>query len=219
MNNGYFVSFEGQDASGKTELLHSVDDVLKKKGYKTKVVEEFSNSETGKYLKKLLSANKFLRFGNGMPSAFTETMLVASDMYFQDEQEIRPILKEGNIVLKERHVDTLFACQIPKIMEDYPEYEYGELHNWIMQISNKLYVPNTTFLLNIHRDTQIARIKNRGETVSNEDLRVFDDREEIYRELAKKHKDRIILFDNNKSIEEATIEIADMILRKYDKKY
>jgi len=146
-----------------------------------------------------------------MPSAFTETMLVASDMYFQDEQEIRPILKEGNIVLKERHVDTLFACQIPKIMEDYPEYEYGELHNWIMQISNKLYVPDTTFLLNIHRDTQIARIKNRGETVSNEDLRVFDEREEIYRELAKKHKDRIILFDNNKSIEEATIEIADII--------
>lgn len=212
MNSGYFVSFEGQDASGKTELLNSVDNVLKKKGYKAKVVEEFSNSETGKYLKKLLSDNKFLRFGTGMSSAFTETMLIASDMYFQDEQEIRPALKEGNIVLKERHIDTLFACQIPKIREDYPEYEYDELHKWIKQISNKLYAPDITLLLTVPKDVQITRIEKRGENVSNEDLRTFEEREKIYIELAKKHKNRIILFDNNKSIKNSTNEIVGTII-------
>lgn len=217
MNNGYLVSFEGQDASGKTELLHRVDDVLKRNRYKTNVVEEFSNFETGKYLKKLLSENKFLRFGKGISSAFTETMLIASDLYFQNEQEIMPALKKGNIVLKERHVDTLFACQIPKIKEDYPAYDYNELYGWIRQISNKLYAPDMTFLLIVPEDVRIKRIEERGENVSDEDIRVFEEREKIYRRLAEENKNRIIQFDNSKSIEKSTNEVADIIIHKYKK--
>jgi len=47
-------------------------------------------------------------------------MYVIADLYYQDEHEIKSKLNEGKIVLKERHVDSLFACEIPKIRDEYP---------------------------------------------------------------------------------------------------
>ena len=74
MNRGYLVSFEGQDASGKTELLHRVNYALRKRGYKTSIVEEFSNSILGNYIRRLLSKDKFLRLQNSIPTAFSGAM-------------------------------------------------------------------------------------------------------------------------------------------------
>lgn len=58
----------------------------------------------------------------------------------------------------------------------------------------------------------IDRIRGRGESVSDEDLRVFVERERIYKRLAEKQKDRIIIFDNNRAVDEATEEITERII-------
>ena len=139
MNKGYLVSFEGQDASGKSALLHRVDNQLRKRGYKTKVVEEFSASEMGESLRKKLTQDKFLRFGEPLPTAFAETMRVVADLYYQDELEISPAIAEGKVVLKERHIDTIFACQIPKIRCDYPEANFADLWTWVKELTRNLY--------------------------------------------------------------------------------
>lgn len=212
MNRGYLVSFEGQDASGKTELLHRMDYALRKKGYETSVVEEFSNSFLGNYLRDLLTRDKFLRLWNNMPTAFSGAMYVIADLYYQDEYEIKPKLNEGKIVLKERHIDSLFACEIPKIKDEYPHFDTELLYNWIESVSTHLYKPDLTFLLIVPENILIKRIRSRGESVSDEDLRVFAEREKIYRRLAEKYKDRIVVFNNNKEIEKAVEEITEQIL-------
>lgn len=212
MNRGYLVSFEGQDASGKSELLHRVNDNLGRKGYEVAAVEEFSASPMGDYLRELLTSDKFLRFGNNVPIAFSGTMYVIADLYYQDEQEIRPKLKDRKIVLKERHVDTLFACQIPKIKDDYPQLDYESLYHWIKSAISNLYVPDLTFLLTVSEEVLISRIRGRGESISDEDLRIFAERDRIYKQLAEKHKDRIVIFDNNRAVEEASEEITDRII-------
>ena len=212
MNKGYLVSFEGQDASGKSALLHRVDNQLRKRGYKTKVVEEFSASEMGESLRKKLTQDKFLRFGEPLPTAFAETMRVVADLYYQDELEISPAIAEGKVVLKERHIDTIFACQIPKIRCDYPEANFADLWTWVKELTRNLYIPHLTFLLSLPRIVQVARIKGRGETASGDDLRIFEERDRIYSRLAKEHKDRIVIFDNNKSVQKATDEIAVYML-------
>jgi dTMP kinase len=212
MNRGYLISFEGQDGSGKTELLHRVNHALRKKGYETSIVEEFSDSPLGNYLKELLRKDKFLRLQKNIPTAFSGAMCVIADLYYQDEHEIKPKLNEGKIVLKERHIDTLFACEIPKIKDDYPDLDTESLYNWIESVSTQLYIPDLTFLLMVSEDILIERIRNRGESVSEEDLRVFAEREKIYRQLAEKYKDRIVVFDNKKEIEKAVEEFTEFIL-------
>ena len=211
-NRGYLVSFEGQDASGKTELLHRVNYALRKARYETSVVEEFSNSPTGEYLRELLTKDKFLRLQSKMPTAFSGAMYVIADLYYQDEHEIRPKLNEGKIVLKERHVDSLFACEIPKIRDEYPHITTELLNNWMESISTYLYKPDLTFLLIVPEDILLERIRSRGESVSDEDLRIFAEREKIYRLRAEKHKNRIIVFDNDKEIEKAVEDITEQIL-------
>ncbi len=212
MNRGYLVSFEGQDATGKTELLYRVNYALRKRGYETSVVEEFSNSPIGNYLRELLTRDKFLRMQNDIPTAFSGAMYVIADLYYQDEHEIKPKLNEGKIVLKERHIDSLFACEIPKIRDEYPHITTELLYNWIESVSTHLYIPDLSFLLIVPEDILIERIRSRGESVSDEDLRVFAEREKIYRRLAEKHKDRIVVFDNNKEIEKVVEEITEQIL-------
>jgi len=212
---GYLVSFDGNDASGKSTLLPLVGDALEAKGYKTRAVEEFSNSELGTYLRTLLTKDKFLRFGK--KTAFTGTMYVIADLYYQDEQEIKPALEEGRIVLKDRHIDSLFACQIPKIKEEYPELENDKLYEWIRQTSRNLYVPDLTFLLTVPLSVQIERVKGRGELISEEDLSVFDEREKIYKHLSKDNS-RIIVFENNKLVDGAVDEITEFIIKFVEKR-
>ena len=139
-------------------------------------------------------------------------MYIIADLYYQDEHEIKPKLNEGKIVLKERHIDSLFACEIPKIKDEYPNLDTESLYNWIESVSIHLYKPDLTFLLIVPNDILIERIRRRGEFVSDEDLRVFAEREKIYRRLAEKEKGRIVVFDNNKEIEKAVEEIVERIL-------
>jgi len=212
MNRGYLVSFEGQDASGKSELLHRTNDNLIRKGYETAVVEEFSTSPMGDYLRELLIGDKFLRLKKDAPTAFSGTMYVIADLYYQDEHEIKPNLNKGRIVLKERHIDTLFACEIPKIRDDYPQFDEESLYRWIESTASKLYMPDLTFLLTVPEDVLMGRIRSRGESISDDDLRIFAERKRIYRQLANRYKDRIVVFDNNRTVEEATDEITDRIL-------
>lgn len=118
---GLLVTFEGQDGSGKSTLLRLVDAELRQRGLLVVVVPEFSDRVVGKFLQETLEKNKFLRLNTSGPSALTETMYVLSDLYSQDEFEIVPALRAGAVVVKERHVDSILACQIPKITDDYPQ--------------------------------------------------------------------------------------------------
>ncbi|RLJ02757.1 MAG: hypothetical protein DRP10_00050 [Candidatus Aenigmatarchaeota archaeon] len=212
---GILVTFEGQDGVGKTELLRRVTLNLLQIGYDVKSIEEFSNSPIGDYIKELLSRDKFIHMKLNIPTSITETMILISDLYFQDEIEIRPFIKKDYIILKERHIDSIFACQIPKILEDYPDKKTEEIYNWLECLCKNLYTPDLTFLLIVPRKIQLKRIKTRGETVSIRDIKVFEKRGVIYQNLAKRYKDRIILYKNVDTLENATKEVTKIILEKY----
>lgn len=214
MNPGFLVSFEGQDASGKTELSRRIVDILAGKGYDIFLVEEFSDSEVGQFLKRLLTQDKFLRMRENNFSALTETLYVVSDLYYQDELEIRIALHAGKIVLKERHIDTVFTCQIPKIIDNYPEHTQAELYKWLKILLEHLYVPDLTIFLDVSRDVLVERIVGRGETVSKHDLQVFDNRQSLYNLLIEQNRTRITLFNNDKTPEIASEELSNMIIKK-----
>ncbi|MEI7424817.1 MAG: hypothetical protein WCK10_01715 [Candidatus Staskawiczbacteria bacterium] len=194
---GLLVNFEGQDGSGKSTLLRLVAERLETEGVLVTVIPEFSSNVVGEFLKGILKKNKFICFNKMGPSSLTETMYVLADLYSQDEIEITPAIKQGKVVLKERHIDSVLACQIPKIIEDYPSFDRKQLFYWFNQMSTYLTDPDLTFFLQVKNEILETRIKERGESVCKNDFIIFGKRQIIYDCLAIEKKKRWISLHND----------------------
>ena len=210
---GLLLSFEGQDGSGKSTLLELVGATLQDNGHKVEIVPEFSRRVIGSYLVNLLTENKFLRMNRNGASALTETLYVVADLYSQDEFDIRPALAQGKIVLKERHLDSIFACQIPKILTDYPDRKVDELIEWLDSMCSSLKEPDLTVFLDVPEIELRNRIVGRGEALSESDVTVFKSRQAIYDRIAANGYKRWMRADNQHSPDQT----AEVIIRKIEK--
>jgi thymidylate kinase len=111
------IAFEGQDGAGKTALLTAVHDELTARGVPAVVVEEFSKSPHGQRLVDAVARDKFLRPDQGEPTTVLARALeIVADLYYLDEQIIGPALKRGDVVLKDRHMDTVFSTLVPTLV-------------------------------------------------------------------------------------------------------
>lgn len=214
---GLLVTFEGQDGSGKSTLLRLVAEELEAKKISTIIVPEFSSNVVGEFLKSIIRKNKFLRLNEPKPTAFTETLYVLADLYSQDEMDIRPAIEQGKVALKERHVDSVLACQIPKIMEDYPLEEEKRLFEWLEQASVNLLEPNLTFFLQVRDEVLKDRIEARGEFTDRNDFIVFRKRMAIYSRLADKKRERWIFLNNEGSFLDSVHAIVAAIQNHHKK--
>lgn len=210
---GLLVTFEGQDGSGKSTLLQLAAARLKQEDIPVVIVPEFSSGPLGTFLKNSLRQNKFLRFNKGVPSAITETMAVVADLYWQDELEIRPALRQDCVVLKERHIDSVLACQIPKIVDDYPSYGAEMLFRWLVCICSRLAKPDLTCFLDVESRLLAERITARGEQVAADDFRVFVNRQVIYDRLAAENQHRWVRVLNSGD----TADAVQIIIRQINR--
>ena len=103
------------------------------------------------------------------------------------------------------------ACQIPKIIDDYPSSDGEQLFQWITSASSRITEPDLTFLLDVDSEILKERIIKRGEQVSESDIVVFKRRKAIYDRLASENKKRWITFPNNRSPSEAAQAIANRV--------
>lgn len=209
---GLLLSFEGQDGSGKSTLLELVGSTLQENGHKVEIVPEFSERVIGSYLVNQLTENKFLRMNRDGASALTETLYIVADLYSQDEFDIKPALAQGKIVLKERHLDSIFACQIPKILADYPDRKEGELTEWLNSLCCNLKEPDLTVFLDVPETELRNRIVGRGEALSESDIAVFKSRRAIYDRIAATGIKRWMRTDNQHSPDRT----AEVIIRKVE---
>lgn len=211
---GMLVTFEGQDGSGKSTLLKLVNARLIQDGILTLMVPEFSSNVLGEFLKDVLSQNKFLRLNNAGPSAMTETMYVLSDLYSQDELEIRPALQQGFVVVKERHLDSILACQIHKIIDDYPSSDTKQLFQWLSHACAQLTEPDLTLFLRVREKVLRKRIGARGEQATENDFVIFKRRQAIYDCLASKNQHRWFEVPNDNDIDKVVQIIINEVNRR-----
>lgn len=207
------LSFEGQDGSGKSTLLELVGAALEENGYAVEIVPEFSERVIGSYLVNQLTENKFLRMNRDGTSALTETLYIVADLYSQDEFDIKPALAQGKVVLKERHLDSIFACQFPNILADYPDIKEGELTEWLNSLCSNLKEPDLTVFLDVPETELRNRIIGRGEALSESDIAVFKSRQAIYDRIAATRIKRWMRADNRHSPDQT----AEVIIGKIEK--
>jgi len=220
---GLFVSFEGQDGSGKTSVMQEVGRQLQDDGFDTVILSEFSSSPIGDYLRSCVARDKFLRLNANSASMFTQTFAIIADYMYQTEVRIVPELQRKKIVLKDRHIDSQIACQLPLIVKDYPNKSENDLLIWLsktLQVSPK--IPDLTIYLQVSDGVRFKRIEerkrnfaeDRANEISEDDRNIFKERERIYKSLIANNSNRIIIVENIGRIEETAKKVTDLVRQK-----
>lgn len=149
------------------------------------------------------------------------------DWMYMTEQLIVPHLKRGFVVVKDRGPDTVLACQLPGVIGEYGE-EFGEKTYARLKSALELAPakPDVTFYFQVPLLDRIARIEarrrdfaeDRANAVSEEDIRMFNSREEIYLRLARENPHRIVTVKNyERSVEATAEETFEIVKSLYSK--
>jgi len=101
-----FITFEGSDGSGKTTQIRLLEDYLRKNGQDVQLTREPGGTDIGERIRQVL-----LDMEHEKMHARTETLLFNAARAQLIEQEIRPALSEGKVVLCDRFADSTVAYQ------------------------------------------------------------------------------------------------------------
>jgi len=178
-----FVTIEGGEGVGKSTLIAGIYDYLTKQK-KLFVVKTFEPGATplGKEIRNLLLHKKEMTI-----SKRSELLLFLADRAHHVEVLIRPALNEDLIVLCDRFNDSSIAYQGgARDLQDIEElclFATGGL------------VPDLTFYLDLDPKIALARIARGKDRLEDERLEFHQKVREGYLNLARKHKDRIVVLN------------------------
>ena len=146
MKKGYFITFEGADGSGKTTQLNKIKEYLEEQGFDVIVTREPGALETGKNIRNIL-----LHSENPV-SDRCEMFLFLADRANHIEILIEPALKEGKIVLCDRHIDSTIAYQ------GYGRGQNIKLLKNLNAIAVNGVTPDLTLLYDVSTQTAMQRV-------------------------------------------------------------
>ena len=114
-----FVTFEGSDGSGKTTQVNMLEGHLRTAGYTVLTTREPGGTSIGESIRQLL----LLDMAHNKMHARTEALLFNAARAQLIEEEIRPALAAGKIVLCDRFADSTLAYQGYGRQQDREELE------------------------------------------------------------------------------------------------
>lgn len=153
---GLFITFEGIDGCGKTTQLSLLRDYLVNKGYDVIVTREpGGNHQLGKDIRNILLYTKCELDDKA------EMFLFLADRAQHINKFILPNLKEGKIVLCDRHTDSTLAYQ------GYGRGQNLEEIIYLNDIATNNIKPDLTFLYDIDVATSNLRVGNEKDRMEN----------------------------------------------------
>jgi dTMP kinase len=132
---------------------------------------------------------------------YTELLLYLADRAENLAEVINPNLRRNKIVISDRHFDSTIAYQMAG--RGIQEKEIKMLKN-LKLFSNR--EPDVTFLLDVDPGIVRDRIKN-PDRIERENIDFHRKVRTAYLDLARQYKDRIIVIDSRKTIEQIHGEI------------
>lgn len=204
MGNGIFITLEGGEGSGKTTQSRHLTNALKKKGLLVRQMREPGGSLLGNKLRRLLKFSKFPI----TPEA--ELLLFNASRSHLVQENIKPALDNGEIVICDRFVDSTIAYQgygrclpIPKVKQ-VNDLVVGNLE------------PDLTILLDISPIEGIARHSDKRDrfelNYKTKEVMEFHNRvRKGYLELASKDPGRWLVLDAHLKPSEITRLICDKL--------
>lgn len=199
MTQGLFITFEGPDGCGKTTQMKLLAEYFTKNGKEVVLTREPGGKGLGEKVREIL-----LNYG-GEVSDRCESFLFLADRAQNIDIIVNPAVKQGKIVLCDRHIDSTVA---------YQGYGRGldiERINMLNNLATNGKKPDLTFVFDVDVETSMKRVGKEKDRMESAGVEFHNRVRQGYLELAKQEPQRIKVIDATKSIEEIHDEVINIL--------
>ncbi|MCW8985240.1 MAG: dTMP kinase [Thermoanaerobaculales bacterium] len=190
MSEGYFITFEGGEGTGKTSQLMLVDEWLRTLGHKTVVTREPGGTRLAEAVRALLLDPEL------EPDGHSEIFLLEAARRDHVERVIRPAIEDGAVVLCDRFTDSSLVYQ--GLVRGLGWEEVAQLN----RLATGGLEPHLTLVFDMDPEKALARAHTRNSEGSSRESRLDDEPAEFHRrvregflELAKREPSRVEVID------------------------
>lgn len=204
-----FITFEGVEGSGKSTQAEFLKVFLLKQGREVALTREPGWGALGRLIRKMLLEEKDLDL-----DPLAELYLFCADRTQHVRDFIKPMLREGYIVICDRFTDSTIA---------YQGYGRGldlELVEKVSKTAALSLKPDLTILLNLPVRVGLSRLEKRsGKTKMDEEPVEFHERvRNGYIFIAQKEPMRVKVVNAARDIDEVQEEIRTVVLERLSRK-
>lgn len=203
---GYFISFEGGEGSGKTTVLSEVERALISQGYKVCVTREPGGIPISEKVREVI-----LNPGHTEMDERTEALLYAAARRQHLVEKIIPAYQAGSIVLCDRFIDSSLA---------YQGYARGIGLEEVAQINAFAiddFYPSLTLFFDLAPEKGLERIAlNEGREKNRLDLEAIEFHHKVYEGyqiLLAQNKKRIKQINADATVEQVTEKVLSQIYK------
>ena len=194
-----FITFEGGEGTGKTTQINILKKYLEDQGLEVIITREPGGVTSAENIRAVIFDNEI--------DPITETMLYAAARREHYIKKIKPALDAGKIVICDRFIDSSIVYQgIVRgvgvdLVENINKYAINNVE------------PDLTIFFDLDPETGLKRVSLRNEQMNRFDKESFDFHLKVRKgyKLLSKTKNRFVLIDASKGIEDVTKQIINIM--------
>ena len=200
-----FITFEGCEGVGKSRQIHMLEEYLKQNNIKYYLTREPGGCNVSEQIRSVILDGK-----NDAMADECEAMLYAAARVQLLNEVIAPKLKNGELVLCDRYIDSSLA---------YQGYARGLGVDFVEKINDyaiKNFMPDYTIFLSLTPEQAFKR-KGGADKTDRVELLGLDFHNKVYEgyvDLAKKYSDRFIVIDASGEKHQTHQKIIDALKEK-----
>ncbi len=204
---GLFITFEGIEGCGKSTQAKLLREYLEKKGWSVFLTREPGGPKISEKIRELLLSTE-----NKEMLPETEVLLYMASRSQHTGEWIIPALQKGKMVISDRYYDSTLAYQGAARKIDI------KLIDTITKFATFGLKPDITFLVDLPAEIGLSRIsKQDADRLEMESIEFHKKVRVGFIEIAKREKERYIIVDGTKSVEEIHNEIMKIMEDKLRK--
>jgi dTMP kinase len=206
MSQGFFVTFEGGEGTGKSTQMMLLNDWLRTLGHETVVTREPGGTQLAEAVRALLLDPEL------EPDGLSEIFLLEAARRDHVEKNIRPAVESGAIVLCDRFTDSSLVYQ--GLVRGLGWDEVASLN----RLATGGLDPDLTLVFDMDPEAALARAKSRNSRELSRESRLDDEPAEFHRrvregflELASREPDRVQVIDADGSPDEVFARVHPVL--------
>lgn len=209
MQNGLFITFEGNDGSGKTTISRMAYERLKEAGYPVIYTREPGGIEIAEQIRHII-----LDPENTAMDARCEALLYAASRRQHLVEKVLPALAENKIVLCDRFIDSSLAYQ--GVARNIGIDEVLKINEFAIEG----HMPYATIFLSVSLETGLQRVSSRGnlDRLDQESMEFHMNVAAGYEIVKERFKERMHIIDANNDVDQVlkdTLSALEEIMKPY----
>ena len=201
---GFFITFEGNDGSGKSSVITAIKEELEKLNIDVLLTREPGGSKIAEKIRQIILDKDNLEM-----DPKTEALLYAASRREHLVQTVKPALAEGKVVLSDRYLDSSLVYQ--GIARKIGVEEVYNMNDFAVEGL----LPDLTIMLAVRPEVGMNRIKKNRNDLDRLELEKMEFHNMVYegyKSIANKFTERIIMINGEKTKEEVIEEAKQIVL-------